>query len=143
MTGWRIGWMVLPEPLVRPVERLAQNMMISAPHISQIAAEAALECHDELGANVVRYRRSRDRLMAAMPPHWFTQAPQGAFYLYADLGAGADSAQFCRLLLDRHGIACATGLDFDAVGGDRFARFSYAGEEAAMAEAAERLRAVG
>ncbi len=143
MTGWRIGWMVLPEALLRPVERLAQNMMISAPHISQIAAQAALECDEELRANVARYRRSRDRLMAAMPPQWFAQAPQGAFYLYADLGEQADSEAFCSMLLERHGIASATGLDFDARRGRRFARFSYAGDEAAIAEAAERIRGIG
>jgi aspartate/methionine/tyrosine aminotransferase len=143
MTGWRIGWMVLPEELVRPVERLAQNMMISAPHVSQIAAEAALECHAELQANVARYRRSRDRLIAAMPRRWFAQAPQGAFYLYADLGAGADSVAFCRDQLDRHGIACAPGVDFDADRGHRFVRFSYAGDEAMIAEAAERIAGQG
>jgi aspartate/methionine/tyrosine aminotransferase len=133
--------MVLPEQLVRPVERLAQNMMISAPHISQIAAEAALDCHAELQANVARYRRARDRLIAAMPARWFAQPPQGAFYLYADLGAGADSTAFCRDQLDHHGIACAPGVDFDAARGHRYARFSYAGDEAMLAEAARRLAA--
>jgi aspartate/methionine/tyrosine aminotransferase len=139
MTGWRVGWMVLPEPLIRPVERLAQNMMISAPHISQIAAAAALDCHPELQANVARYRRNRDRLIAALPQTWFRTVPQGAFYLWADLGTDADSPAFCRALLEDWGIACAPGLDFDAARGHRFARFSYAGPEAAIAEAADRL----
>jgi aspartate/methionine/tyrosine aminotransferase len=139
MTGWRVGWMVLPEPLVRPVERLAQNMMISAPHISQIAAEAALDCHAELQANVARYRRNRDRLMAALPQSWFNTVPQGAFYLWADLGEGADGPRFCCDLLEQWGIACSPGLDFDAERGQRFVRFSYAGPEAAIAEAADRL----
>ena len=71
MTGWRIGWLVLPEDLVRPVECLAQNMFISAPYISQVAAEAAFDCHEELQANVARYRRSRDHLLAALPEAGF------------------------------------------------------------------------
>ena len=70
MTGWRIGWLVLPDDLVRPVERLAQNLFISAPHISQIAAEAAFDCHDELAANVARYRRSRDHLLRSVAGGW-------------------------------------------------------------------------
>ena len=141
MTGWRIGWMVLPEPLVRAVDRLAGNMFISAPHISQIAAEAAFDCHAELAANAENYRRSRDRLLAALPQAWFAgrNAPQGAFYLYADLGEDADSVRFCQRLLEERGVASAPGLDFDALHGRRYARFSYAGPEAAIAEAAERM----
>jgi aspartate/methionine/tyrosine aminotransferase len=139
MTGWRVGWMVLPEKLVRPVERLAQNMMISAPHVSQIAAEAAFGCHAELGENVARYHRSRDRLLAALPPHWFAAKPQGAFYLYADIGPDADSPEFCRRALDEIGIACSPGVDFDAARGRHFVRFSYAGPEADMEQAAMRL----
>ncbi len=73
MTGWRIGWLVLPDDLVRPVERLAQNLFISAPHIAQIAAEAAFDCHDELQANVARYRRSRDHLLRTLPAAGFTR----------------------------------------------------------------------
>jgi aspartate/methionine/tyrosine aminotransferase len=140
MTGWRIGWLVLPENMVRPVERLAQNFMISAPHISQIAAEAAFSCHEELQGNVARYHRSRDRLLAALPEQWFESVPQGAFYLYADLGAGADSPAFCAEALASRFIACAPGLDFDAANGRRFVRFSYAGAEATITAAAERLR---
>ena len=77
MTGWRIGWLVLPDDLVRPVERLAQNLFISAPHISQIAAEAAFDCHDELQANVARYRRSRDHLLRTLPEAGFTRLVAG------------------------------------------------------------------
>ena len=77
MTGWRIGWLVLPDDLVRPVERLAQNLFISAPHISQIAAEAAFDCHAELAANVARYRRSRDHLLRALPEAGFTRLSPG------------------------------------------------------------------
>ena len=102
MTGWRIGWLVLPEDLVRPVERLAQNLFISAPHISQIAAEAAFDCHDELAANVARYRRSRDHLLRALPEAGFTRLSpaEGAFYLFADITERSnDSAAFCARVL--------------------------------------------
>src|SRR5579863_10244668 len=82
MTGWRIGWLVLPEDLVRPVERLAQNLFISAPHISQVAAEAAFDCAEELQANIFCYRRSRDLLVGALPASGFALGPaEGAFYL--------------------------------------------------------------
>ena len=143
MTGWRIGWTVLPEELVRPVECLAQNLFISAPHIAQVAAEAAFDCHDELAANVGRYRRSRDLLLRELPGVGFDRlAPaEGAFYLYADIGARTnDSAAFCARLLAEAGIAAAAGVDFDAARGHRTVRFSYCGPEAAMAEAVERLR---
>jgi aspartate/methionine/tyrosine aminotransferase len=143
MTGWRIGWMVLPETLVRPVERLAQNFSISAPHVSQIAAEAAFEGHGELLAHVAQYRRARDVLLAALPGAWRAAAPEGAFYLYVDLGPGADSVAFSTWLLAEHRIACAPGLDFDSARGGRFARFSYAGAAWAMEEAARRLRGLG
>jgi aspartate/methionine/tyrosine aminotransferase len=86
MTGWRVGWLVLPEDLVRPVERLAQNLFISAPHIAQVAAEAAFDCGPELQANVARYRRSRDLLVGALPAAGFALGPaEGAFYLWADV----------------------------------------------------------
>ncbi len=146
MTGWRIGWTVLPEELVRPVECLAQNLFISAPHIAQIAAEAAFDCHEELAANVERYRRSRDLLLRELPGAGFDHlAPaEGAFYLYADIGARTnDSAGFCARLLAEAGIAAAAGVDFDAARGHRTVRFSYCGPEAAMADAVQRLRAFG
>ncbi len=143
MTGWRIGWMVLPEDLVRPVECLAQNFFISAPHIAQIAAEAAFDCHDELRANVARYRRSRDLLLRGLPEAGFDRLgpAEGAFYLYADVGGRTnDSPAFCARLLTEAGIAATPGVDFDRARGNRFLRFSYCGPEADMAEAAERLR---
>ncbi len=143
MTGWRIGWMVLPADLVRPVECLAQNMAISAPHLSQVAAEAAFDCHAELQANVARYRRSRDLLLHALPQAGFDRlaAAEGAFYLYADVGERTnDSAQFCARMLAEAGVAASSGVDFDAARGHRTVRFSYCGPEADMAEAARRLR---
>jgi aspartate/methionine/tyrosine aminotransferase len=144
MTGWRIGWLVLPDDLVRPVERLAQNLFISAPHISQIAAEAAFDCHDELAGNVARYRRSRDHLLRALPEAGFTRLSpaEGAFYLFADItDRSNDSAAFCARVLAEVGIAVTPGVDFDQARGSRFLRFSYCGPEADMSEAAARLRA--
>ncbi|MBN9562896.1 MAG: aminotransferase class I/II-fold pyridoxal phosphate-dependent enzyme [Alphaproteobacteria bacterium] len=142
MTGWRIGWMVLPEDLVRPVECLAQNLFISAPHISQIAAEAAFDCHPELQANVARYRRSRDHLLEHLPRAGFTRLSpaEGAFYLYADIAERAnDSVAFCARMLAEAGIAATPGVDFDRTRGNRFLRFSYCGPEADMRDAATRL----
>ncbi len=141
MTGWRVGWMVLPEDLVRPVERLAQNLFISAPHIAQVAAEAAFECTEELERNIARYRRSRDLLLHALPDAGFALGPaEGAFYLFADVSRLTnDSEAFCTRMLAEAGVAAAPGVDFDRTRGSRFVRFSYCGPEADMREAAERL----
>ena len=142
MTGWRVGWMVLPEDLVRPAECLAQNFFISAPHVSQIAAEAAFDCHDELQANVARYRRSRAHLLEALPRVGFPDLSpaEGAFYLYADVTARTnDSLAFCARMLAEAGIAASAGVDFDRERGNRFVRFSYCGPEQDMREATARL----
>jgi aspartate/methionine/tyrosine aminotransferase len=142
MTGWRIGWMVLPEDLVRPVECLAQNMFISAPHIAQVAAEAAFDCTAELQENVARYRRSRTLLLQTLPDAGFGHmAPaEGAFYLYADVGDRTDDSRgFCARMLAECGVAASPGVDFDAGRGNRAVRFSYCGSEADMADAARRL----
>ena len=142
MTGWRIGWLALPEDLVRPVECLAQNFFISAPHIAQVAAEAAFDCQDELRENIARYRRSRDHLLAALPAAGFPHLSpaEGAFYLYADVSERTnDSAAFCARMLAEIGVAATPGLDFDRARGNRFVRFSYCGPEADMREAATRL----
>ena len=143
MTGWRIGWLVLPQALVRPVECLAQNMAISAPHVAQVAAEAAFECGAELEANVAVYRRSRELLLRTLPEAGFPRlaAADGAFYLYADVGDRTnDSVAFCARMLAEAGVAASPGTDFDAQRGLTTMRFSYCGPEADMAEAAERLR---
>ncbi len=143
MTGWRVGWLVLPPEMVRPVERLAQNLFISAPYISQIAAEAAFDCHAELQANVARYRRSRDHLLTELPSAGFDRlsAAEGAFYLFADIGDRSnDSAAFCARMLDEAGVAASPGVDFDRTRGNRFVRFSYCGSEEDMRAAATRLR---
>jgi aspartate/methionine/tyrosine aminotransferase len=143
MTGWRIGWLVLPEDLIRPVERLAQNMFISAPHVAQVAAEAAFDCTAELEANRETYRRSREVLLAGLPAAGFDRiaAADGAFYIWADVGhLTNDSPAFCARMLEEAGIATTPGVDFDRDRGARFIRFSYCGPEADMAEAPARLR---
>lgn len=142
MTGWRIGWLVLPEDLVRPVECLAQNMFISAPHVAQVAAEAAMDCVEELEANKAAYARSRAALLDGLPKAGFTRiaAADGAFYLWCDVGhLTNDSAAFCAEMLEHAGIAATTGLDFDRDRGSRFLRFSYCGPEADMTAAPGRL----
>ncbi len=144
MTGWRVGWMVLPPDLLRPVECLAQNLAISAPHVSQVAAEAAMDCHVELEANVAAYRRNRAVLLRALPDAGFpTLSPaEGAFYVYADISDRTDdSAAFCARMLARTGVAASPGIDFDRVRGRHFVRFSYCGPEADMREAMARLAA--
>ena len=143
MTGWRVGWMVLPEDLIRPVECLAQNMFISAPYISQVVAEAAFDCQDELRANIAGYRRSRDFLLTALPEAGFNRLSpaEGAFYLFADISERSnDSMAFCARILAETGVAVTPGVDFDRTRGNRFVRFSYCGPEADMREAAERLK---
>ena len=143
MTGWRVGWLLLPEDLIRPVECLAQNLFISAPYLSQVVAEAAFGCQDELQANIARYRRSRDHLLRTLPEAGFDRLSpaEGAFYLFADISERSnDSMAFCARMLAETGVAVTPGVDFDRNRGNRFLRFSYCGPEADMAEAAERLR---
>lgn len=142
MTGWRIGWLLLPEDLVRPVECLAQNMFISAPHVAQVAAEAAMDCVEELEAKKAGYARSRALLLENLPKAGFDRiaAADGAFYLWCDVSQLTnDSTQFSARMLEGAGIAATPGVDFDRTRGARFLRFSYCGAEAAMAEAPERL----
>lgn len=143
MTGWRLGWMVVPPDLLRPVEVLAQNFFISPPSLPQHAAIAAFDCVAELDARVARYRANRDLLLRELPRAGFTGfAPaDGAFYLYCDVGHMTnDSAEFCRRMLDEAGVAATPGTDFDPGRGARHVRFSFAGSAGDMAEACERLR---
>ena len=142
MTGWRLGWMVLPPDLVRPVERLAQNLFISPPSLSQVAAVSAFDCKAELDGIVQAYARNRALLLERLPKAGFDRlAPaDGAFYIYADVGALTnDSEAFCRRMLAETGVAATPGVDFDPERGHRFVRFSFAGPEAEIAEATERL----
>lgn len=143
MTGWRLGWMVVPPDLLRAVECLQQNLFISPPTLSQMAAEAVFDCLDELDARVAVYRKNRDVLLEELPKAGFIRlAPSdGAFYLYADVsGLTNDSAEFCRRMLAETGVACTPGLDFDPFEGSHTLRFSFAGATAEMVEAAERLK---
>ncbi|MEE8544854.1 MAG: aminotransferase class I/II-fold pyridoxal phosphate-dependent enzyme, partial [Alphaproteobacteria bacterium] len=120
MTGWRLGWLVLPEELVRPVERLAQNLFISSPTVAQIAAVEAFDCAEELDANVARYAQNRALLLAQLPKAGFDKlAPaDGAFYLFADVGRLTnDSQAFCRRMLEETGVATTPGVDFDVARG--------------------------
>jgi aspartate/methionine/tyrosine aminotransferase len=136
--------MVLPEDLMRPVECVAQNLFISPPHIAQVAAEAALDCGEELEGNAARYRRSRDLLVRDLPAAGFPRLSpaEGAFYLYADVADRTnDSRGFCARMLAEAGVAATPGIDFDRTRGHRYVRFSYCGAEADMAAAAERLAA--
>jgi aspartate/methionine/tyrosine aminotransferase len=143
MTGWRLGWAVLPADLVRAVECLAQNFFISPPTLSQRAAIAVFECRDELEANVRRYAENRALLLRELPKAGFDRlAPaDGAFYLYAEVGhLTNDSEAFCRRILAELGVAVTPGVDFDPARGGSTLRFSFAGSTATMAEAARRLR---
>ncbi len=144
MTGWRLGWMVLPEDLLRPVECLAQNLFISPPTLSQMAAEAAFDCRAELDGYVAAYARNRALLLNELPKAGFDRlAPaDGAFYLYADVSQLTnDSQDFCRRMLAETGVAITPGIDFDPERGHHFVRFSFAGLKTEMAQAAERLEA--
>ena len=144
MTGWRLGWMVLPTDLVRAVECLQQNLFISAPTLSQLAACAVFDCTEELDDRVAVYRANRDVLLNELPAAGFTRlAPSdGAFYLYADVAELTnDSAEFCRRMLAQTGVAVTPGVDFDPLAGGHTLRFSFAGSTAEMVEAAKRLRA--
>ncbi|WP_411036028.1 pyridoxal phosphate-dependent aminotransferase [Shinella sp. BYT-45] len=144
MTGWRIGWMVLPEALVRPVERIAQSLYISAPELSQIAAEAALGAEAELNVYRDAYRVNRDFLVRRLPELGFSIASpmDGAFYAYADVSRFTnDSMAFARRMLAETDVAATPGIDFDPKDGHHTMRFSYAGSFEEISEAVDRLAA--
>jgi aspartate/methionine/tyrosine aminotransferase len=144
MTGWRLGWLIVPADLVRPIECLAQNLYIAPPSLSQHAALAAFDAGDELDANVARYAANRELLLDALPRLGLPAiAPaDGAFYLYVDIGhLSRDAAGFARRLLAETGVAVTPGNDFDPLAGSRFLRLSYAGATAEIAEAIRRFAA--
>lgn len=144
MTGWRLGWAIVPERLVRPIERLAQNLFISPPTLSQIAAEQVFDETVSLDANVAVYSKNRQLLMEELPKTGITSfAPaDGAFYLYADVAhLTEDSAAFCTAMLEEAGVAATPGADFDPTHGHQYVRFSFAGKTEDMAEAMNRLKA--
>ncbi len=143
MTGWRLGWMVVPDNMVRAIECLAQNLFISAPTLSQFGGVAAFDCCEELDANVAHYARNREMLLNELPLAGFDKlAPSdGAFYIYADVAHLTNDAQeFCKTILAKTGVATTPGVDFDGARGNHFMRFSYAGSFEHMVEAAKRLK---
>lgn len=142
MTGWRLGWMVVPDDLRRAVECLSQNLFISPPSLSQHAAVSVFDCTDALEANVRRYAENRNILLAGLPAAGFGPfAPaDGAFYIYAGIGGlGTDSVALAQEILDTAGVAVTPGTDFDTERGAGFIRFSYAGSSDEMREAVTRL----
>jgi aspartate/methionine/tyrosine aminotransferase len=144
MTGWRVGWMVVPEDHVRTIERLAQNMFICAPHAAQVAALAALDCIPELEANRAVYAENRRLMLEGLPLAGFDRIapPDGAFYVYADVSQlTQDSLGFAREILHKAGVAVTPGLDFDPKRGGQTLRFSYARATADIVEGLRRLQA--
>jgi aspartate/methionine/tyrosine aminotransferase len=142
MTGWRVGWMVVPETLVRPIDRLQGNLAISVPTLSQIAAEAAFAGRDELEAVKHGYEENRRILLEDLPRIGIDRIlpVDGAFYLYADIARfSTDSFAFARRLLEETHVAVTPGIDFDPQRGHDFIRFSYAGAATDMHEAVERI----
>lgn len=142
MTGWRIGWMVVPEPLVRPIERLQQNLAISVPTLSQIAAEAAFDGRDEMEAVKHGYEENRRLLIEELPKAGLDHflPVDGAFYLYADVSRFSDDSHaFAKRMLEEAGVAATPGIDFDPIHGRHFIRFCYAGSISDMREAVERI----
>ncbi len=143
MTGWRVGWMVVPEAHLRTIERLAQNMFICAPHISQLGALGALSARDECETMRASYRANRALMLEGLPRAGFQHfaPPDGAFYIYADISAHSDDSRaFAAELLEGAGLAVTPGLDFDPRRGRRMLRFSYARSSAEIREGLERLR---
>ena len=144
MTGWRIGWMVLPQPLVRAVDRLQGNLAISVPTLSQISAEAAFDGRAEMDAVKHGYQQNRRILLEGLPKAGFEKIlpVDGAFYLYADVSRFCDdSFEFAQRMLSETHVATTPGVDFDPRRGRKFIRFCYAGSSAEMDEAVERIGA--
>ena len=142
MTGWRVGWMVVPDALVRPSERLQGNLAISVPTLAQIAAEAAFDGREEMEAVKHGYEENRRILTEGLPKAGLDKflPVDGAFYLYADISRFSDdSLDFAKRMLNEADVAATPGIDFDPVNGRRFLRFCYAGSAAEMREAAERI----
>jgi len=142
MTGWRIGWMIAPEPLVRPIERLQGNLAISVPTLSQIAAQAAFDGRAELEAIKHGYEENRRILVEGLPRAGLDKflPVDGAFYLYADVSRFTnDSLDFAKRMLQEAGVAATPGVDFDPTDGAHHLRFCYAGSAADMHEAVERI----
>jgi aspartate/methionine/tyrosine aminotransferase len=144
MTGWRIGWMVVPEPLVRPIDRLQGNLAISVPTLAQVAAQAAFDGGAEMEAVKHGYEENRRILLDGLPKAGLDQIlpVDGAFYLYADVSRfSSDSLDFAKRMLEETHVAATPGVDFDPIHGRQFIRFCYAGAAAEMHEAVARIGA--
>ena len=142
MTGWRVGWMVVPDTLVRAAERLQGNLAISVPLLSQVAAQAAFDGRDEMEAVKHGYEENRRILVEGLPKAGLDKflPVDGAFYLYADISRFSnDSLDFAKRMLEQAGVAATPGIDFDPVNGHNFLRFCYAGSAAEMHEAVKRI----
>ena len=142
MTGWRIGWMIVPEDHIRQVERLSQNLFICPPHASQVTALAAIDAKDELEQNIYVYRKNREILLKELPKSGFKtfSPPDGAFYIYVDISEFSnDSLKFCNDILKQAGVAITPGLDFDQKRGNSTIRFSYARSTEDIIEGTERI----
>ncbi|WP_137045040.1 pyridoxal phosphate-dependent aminotransferase [Pseudolabrys sp. FHR47] len=142
MTGWRIGWLVMPEPLTRSVERLQQNFAISVPALSQIAAEAAFDGAEEMEAVKHVYEANRRVLVDGLPKAGLDKflPVDGGFYLYADVSRFSnDSLDFAKRMLNEANVAATPGIDFDPVNGHNYLRFCYAGSTPEMHEAVKRI----
>jgi aspartate/methionine/tyrosine aminotransferase len=142
MTGWRVGWVLAPSALVRPIERLQQNLAISVPTLSQVAAEAAFDGRAEMEAVKHGYEENRRILVEGLPKAGLDKflPVDGAFYLYADVSRfSADSLDFAKRMLEEAGVAATPGVDFDPAHGRSFIRFCYAGSATEMREAVERI----
>lgn len=142
MTGWRIGWIVVPQRLVRAAEMLAQNLYISPPYLSQVAALAAFNATEELETVREGYAANRAMLLEELPKIGISEMHpvDGAFYIYADVARFTnDSSAFCRKALQEAGVAMTPGLDFDPAEGHHYMRLSFAGSENDCREAIKRL----
>ena len=142
MTGWRLGWVILPDELVDNAKKIAQNLFISAPTPNQYGALAAFDYYDELDAHLSRYQDNRDRLLAGLPAEFLGQhsPADGAFYLYVDISAISDDANdFARRMLHEAGVAVTPGTDFDQTEGGRYLRLSYAGSSRTITTAIDRI----
>jgi aspartate/methionine/tyrosine aminotransferase len=142
MTGWRVGWMVVPDALVRPSERLQGNLAISVPTLAQVAAEAAFDGREEMEAVKHGYEENRRILTEGLPKAGLDKflPVDGAFYLYADISRFSDdSLDFAKRMLNEADVAATPGIDFDPVNGRHFLRFCYAGSSAEIHEAVDRI----
>ena len=142
MTGWRVGWMIVPQDHIRQVERLAQNMFICAPHAAQRLALHAMDCTEELEANKAVYKANRALIIDGLKAAGLNRfaPPDGAFYVYVDVSEHADDAvAFAAEILEKAGVAVTPGLDFDAARGQTWLRFSYARSTADITEGLDRL----